>query len=124
MLDGRPARAAVDWVNPEFDEKTRKLSIELALRSYPGPKRGGLVCQLALQTVTENLWVPKQAVISRYENPRVFLKPSGTEVQVLVLGQTENHVVIARDPRLPPGTRLQVQTGRPKAPAAKPEPGR
>jgi RND family efflux transporter MFP subunit len=108
LLDGKTARAAIEWVNPEFDERTRKLSIELILRSYPGPKRGGLTCRLALQTVTEGVWVPKQAVIGRYENPRVFLKKTGAEVKVLVLGQTENHFIIADDPRLPPGTVLQA----------------
>ncbi|CAB1081610.1 hypothetical protein D1AOALGA4SA_9257 [Olavius algarvensis Delta 1 endosymbiont] len=107
-LDGQSARAAINWINPEFDEKTRKLNMELALRSYPGPRRGGLACRLTLQTDTEGLWVPKQAVISRYENPRVFLKASGDEVQVLVLGQTENHLIIAEDPRLPPGTALRA----------------
>lgn len=107
MLDGKTARASLNWINPEFDEKTRKLSIELMVRSYPGPRRGGLTCRLALQTATEGLWVPKQAVISRYENPRVFLKKSGSEVKVLVLGQTENHFIIADNPRLPPGTLLR-----------------
>jgi RND family efflux transporter MFP subunit len=114
-LDGKPARAAVNWINPEFDEKTRKLSIELILRSYPGPKRGGLTCRLELKTAAEGLLVPKQAVTSRYENPRVFLEESGAEVKILVLGQTENHLIIADDPRLPPGTRLRAPVGsRPK----------
>ncbi len=108
LLDSKPARAAVNWINPEFDEKTRKLSIELILRSYPGPKRGGLTCRLSLQTGTEGLWVPKKAVISRYENPRVFLEKSGAEVKVLVLGQTKDHLIIADDPRLTPGTLLRA----------------
>ena len=107
MLDGKTARASLNWINPEFDEKTRKVNIELMVRSYPGPRRGGLTCRLALQTVTEGLWVPTQAVISRYENPRVFLKKSGSEVKVIVLGQTENYFIIADDPRLPPGTLLR-----------------
>ena len=110
LLDGKSAKAAINWINPEFDEKTRKLSIELILRSYPGPKRGGLVCRLALQPAAEGLWVPKKAVISRYENPRVFLKKSGAEVKVLILGQTENHIIIANHPKLPPGTLLQAPT--------------
>ncbi len=108
LLDSKPARAAVNWINPEFDEKTRKLSIELILRSYPVPKRGGLTCRLALQTATEGLWVPKKTVMDRYENPRVFLKKSGDEVKVLVLGQTKDHLIIADDPRLTPGTLLRA----------------
>ncbi len=122
LLDGRPAKAAVNWVNPEFDEKTRKLNIELILRSYPGAKRGGLVCQLALQTATEGLWVPKRAVISRYENPRVFLKDSGAGVKVLVLGQTEEHFIIADNPRLPPGTLLRTPAA--MQPGSQTEPAR
>ncbi len=115
LLDDKPAKAAINWVNPEFDEKTRKLKIELILRSPPGPKRGGLTCRLALKTATEGLWIPKEAVISRYENPRVFLTESGAEVKVLVLGQTENHLIIADDRRLPPGTRLRAAVrSRPK----------
>ncbi len=106
LLDGESAKAAINWINPEFDEQTRKLSIELILRSYSGPKRGGLTCRLSLKIAAEGLWIPKQAVVSRYENPRVFLKASRTEVKVLVLGQTDDHLIIADDPRLPPGTRL------------------
>jgi RND family efflux transporter MFP subunit len=108
LLNGQPAKAAVNWINPEFDEKTRKLGIELILRGYQGPKRGGLTCRLGLQTAVEGLWVPKRAVVNRYENPRVFLKESGAEIRVLVLGQTENHLIIAADPRLPPETLLQA----------------
>ncbi len=122
LLDGESAKAAINWINPEFDEKTRKLNIELILRSYPGPKRGGLICRLALTTAAEGLWVPKKAVTSRYENPRVFLKASDTEIQVLVLGQTENHLIIADDPRLPPGTLLREPTSR--QPKLRQDPGR
>lgn len=107
LLDGKPARAAVNWINPEFDEKTRKLNIELIMRSYPGPKRGGLTCRLSLETTTEGVLVPKQAVVNRYENPRVFLSESGEEIKVLVLGQTKDHLIIAENPRLSPGTRLR-----------------
>ena len=106
VLEGKPARAAINWINPEFDEKTRKLSIELIIRNYTGPRRGGLIFQLPLKIAAEGLWIPKKAVTSRYENPRVFLKETGAEIKVLVLGQTEDHLIIANDPRLPPGTRL------------------
>jgi hypothetical protein len=108
LLDGKSAKAAINWINPEFDEKTRKLSIELILCSYPAPKRGGLSCRLALQPATEGLWVPKQAVVSRYENPRVFLKKTGAEIKVLILGQSDNHIIIADHPKLPPGTLLRA----------------
>ena len=109
-LDGKPAQASVNWINPEFNEKTRKLNMELIMRSYPGPKRGGLTCQLLLETDLGGVLVPKQAVVNRYENPRVFLSDSGDEIKVLVLGQTKEHLIIADNPRLPPGTQLRDQT--------------
>ncbi len=108
QLDGQSAKAAINWINPEFDETSRKLNIELILRSYPGQKRGGLICRVSLQPKTEGLWIPKKAVISRYENPRVFLKNSGEEIKVLVIGQTDNHIIVADHPKLPPGTLLQA----------------
>ena len=110
FLDGKPTRASVNWINPEFDEKTRKLNMELIMRSYPGTRRGGLTCRLFLETDSEGVLVPKQAVVNRYENPRVFLSESGAEIKVLVLGQTKDHLIIADNPRLPPGTRLRDQT--------------
>ena len=108
VLEGKPARAAIHWINPEFDEKTRKLGIELIIRNHTGPRRGGLIFQLALKIAAEGLWIPKKAITSRYENPRVFLKETGAEIKVLVLGQTQHHLIIADDPRLPPGTLLRA----------------
>jgi multidrug efflux pump subunit AcrA (membrane-fusion protein) len=106
ILEGKPATAFVNWINPEFNEKTRKLAIELEIGEFDGNKRGGLTCRLSLQIQTEGLLVPRQAVISRYENPRVFLKSSGEEVKILVMGEAGDQLLIANNPLLAPGVEL------------------
>jgi multidrug efflux pump subunit AcrA (membrane-fusion protein) len=105
-LDNRPVKASINWVNPEFDERTRKLHIQLILREYNGEKRGGLLFSLPLKIATDGLRVPKSAVITRYENPRVKLKGTGEEIQVLILGESGRHFIIAGNNRLAPGMAL------------------
>ena len=105
-LENQQVQTAVNWVNPEFDEKTRKLSIELIVDSYRGEKRGGLIFNLPLQIETEGLRVPKAAVITRYENPRVKLRSSGEEIRVMILGESNNHFIIADHQQLSPGVEL------------------
>jgi hypothetical protein len=105
-LEGEPVKASLHRINPEFDERTRKLAIELILPDYEGEKRGGLVFNLELITRSDGLQVPKAAIISRYENPKVVLKETGETVQVLVLGETDGYVIIAEHPSLTPGTVL------------------
>lgn len=105
-LEGRPVKARISWVNPEFNETTRKLAIELALVDYDGELRGGLRFSLPLQVAAQGRQVPKQAVVSRYDNPRVTLKSTGETINIVVLGETNGSLVIAEDPRLPVGVEL------------------
>jgi hypothetical protein len=105
-LEGKPVQTAVNWINPEFDEKTRKLNIEMILRDYGGEKRGGLLFKLPLQIETDGLRVPKAAVITRYENPRVRIRSSDEEVHVIILGESNDHFIIAENQRLSPGVEL------------------
>jgi multidrug efflux pump subunit AcrA (membrane-fusion protein) len=109
LLEGRPVQASIHWINPEFDEKTRKLAIEIMLNNTPLEHRGGLLLSLPLEIGSEGLRVPKQAVSRRYENPRVKLQGSGEIVQVLILGESDGHFIIADHPRLAPGTRLAAE---------------
>ncbi len=73
-IEGRPVQASINWINPEFDEKSRKRNIELIIKDYTGEKRGGLLFTLLVYVDTEGLLIPKEAVTSRYDNPRVTLK--------------------------------------------------
>ncbi len=108
QLEGKTVKARVKWVNPEFDEKTRKLGIELILSRYEGEKRGGLRFSLDLESQTEGLWIPKQAVNSRYDNPRVILKENGETVNIMVLGESDGYLIVGADKKLKIGAELEM----------------
>lgn len=105
-LEGRPVKTRLNWINPEFDEKTRKLSIELILVDYTGEKRGGLRFSMPLEIKAEGYRIHKSAVINRYENPRVKLKSTGETINIIILGESDNYLIIAENENLPVGTEL------------------
>jgi hypothetical protein len=107
-LEGQPAKAAINWINPRFDEKTRKLAVELLVMGAGPEKRGGLVLTLPLEVETDGFQVPRAAVVDRYENPRVMLKADGRYQPIRVIGESADHLLIAEDPLLPPGTELAL----------------
>ncbi len=105
-VDGVPATARINRINPEFDEKTRKLGIELILVDHGGPRRGGLRFTLPVALETQGVWVPRAAVIDRYENPRVRAKGAEAPVNILILGESNGHYIVADHPDLQVGTEL------------------
>jgi len=105
-LEGNQVKTKLNWINPEFDEKTRKLSIELLLINYNKEKRGGLSFSMPLEIDAEGYWVPKSAVVNRYENPRVTVKSTGETVNIIILGESDGHLIIAENKNLPVGTEL------------------
>jgi len=107
QLESQPVKAAIHQVNPEFNEKTRKLNIELLLKDYQGEKRGGLVFNLPLEIDAQGVLVPREAVVNRYENPRVTVKTSQEIINVLILGENNGDFIVAEDERLPIGTELE-----------------
>ena len=112
FMEKEPVMAAIRWINPEFDEKTRKLGIELFITQYSGEKRGGLHFTLPLKLPVQGIQVPKSCIIDRYENPRVRLSATGEIINIMVLGESDGHLYIAEDPRLLPGSELSGQDGR------------
>jgi len=107
QLESRPVKAAIHQVNPEFNEKTRKLNIELLLKDYKGEKRGGLAFSLPLEIDAQGVLVPREAIVNRYENPRVTVKADQEIVNVLILGENNGDFIIAEDEHLPVGTELE-----------------
>jgi hypothetical protein len=105
-VEGAPAKAKINWVNPEFDEATRKRSVEIVITKYEGPRAGGLRFTLPISVRTEGILVPRAAVTERYKNPRVRLKATGKAVPIIVTGESGSNVIAAEDPRLAPGTEL------------------
>ena len=106
FLEGVPVKTTVQRVDPQFDEKTRKINLEVVVHGYGGTHRGGLRLSLPLNVFSGGLQVPKAAVINRYENPRVKIKSTGEEIAVIVLGETNAHLMIGDDRQLAPGVEL------------------
>ena len=111
MLNGRAVRAKLIRINPEFDERTRKRSVELLLSGYGAPHEGGLRFEISLAIRAEGFVVPRAAVIERYSNPRVRLKGTGETVRLLVIGTVGQGVLVSPDARLTPGTALMPAEG-------------
>ena len=106
MLEDRKVQASLYYVNPEFNEQTRKIQIKLLVHEYAGEHRGGLRFVLPVLAGTKGLQIPIQALISRYENPKVVVKAGKEAIPVTVLDASDQTVTIAIDPRLPIGTIL------------------
>lgn len=105
-LEGEPVRAKVNWINPEFDEKTRKRAIEILITKHEGPGAGGLRFTLPLKVRAEGILVPMVAIIKRYENPHVRVKSTGEVVKVIITGESGPYAIVAHDERIAPGTEL------------------
>ncbi len=110
LLEGKAATASIHTINPEFNEQTRKLSVELILMDHPGEKRGGLAFQLPIRIAVEGRLVPREAVVSRYENPRVTLEDTGEVLNLIVLGEAGKDLIVAENEKLAIGTRLRIGT--------------
>lgn len=103
---GQPAAARLNWVNPAFDERTRKTAIELILADYDGEHRGGLPVALTLALAAEGLMVPRAAVADRHGNPYVRRAADGRMVPVFVTGEGDDYLIIADHEALAPGMAL------------------
>lgn len=111
MLEGAEVKVSVNWINPEFDEITRKTHVELVVKNYQGEKRGGLKLEIPLQTKTEGLLIPKAAVTNRYENPMVTIKDTAEPVSIIIIGESEAGLIIAENSKLAPGLELKPAAG-------------
>lgn len=115
-LEGRPVKASLNWQNPDFDERTRKSAVEVAIVNTAGlSPRGGLSLTLPLMVRTEGLLVPRSAVSWRYENPRVTLRATGRTVGIIVVDESGDSLVVSDDGGLRPGDELMSEAEAEKA---------
>ena len=112
LLEDKQVRACLHWVNPEFDEGTRKLGIELLIDHYQGDNRGGLRFSLPILLKSQGLAIPRKAVVKQYENPKIVLKDSGEVINIIIVSETKGHFVIAGDDRLKAGMELEPASGK------------
>ena len=94
-VGGVPCRADLNWINPVFNETTRKLAMELKIADYPAMPRGGLQCIFSLRLDTGGFSVPKSALINQFDTPRITLAETGETINVVVLGETGDRYIIA-----------------------------
>jgi len=109
-IEGNPVKASIHWINPAFDEKTRKLKIEIIIKKYKGEKRGGLRFTLPIFIKTQELLIPKAAVTKRYDNPTVRLKETGEIINIVIIKDIKDYFIVKPNKHLAPGTEL-VEVG-------------
>ncbi len=120
QIEGQEARARLNWINPAFDEQSRKTHIELSLAGYKGERRGGLKVTVPISVKAEGMLVPKAAILSRYGNPSVRLASTGETVQVIVISESGDDIIIStHDPRLAPGVVLSPAADSPSGGSGK-----
>lgn len=105
---GQTIHYRLHTVSPAFDEKTRKIQIELEIIDYSAPKRGGLTLQLPLQLPDAGLMIPVSTVVNRYQQPQVYLPGSKQTISVQILDTQGEWLRIAPHRQLPIGTVLAV----------------
>ncbi|MBN2645679.1 MAG: efflux RND transporter periplasmic adaptor subunit [Desulfuromonadaceae bacterium] len=108
-LAGQAVHCRLYFVNPAFDEQTRKTRISLEILDPPEP-RGGLPFTLSLALPATGFRIPAAALIDRYAQPRVQLAEGEQVTDVQVLEQSGDWVHIAPHPQLKAGTRLMSAT--------------
>ncbi len=112
ILEGRPVMASLDYINPGFDETTRKIPIRLLIHDYDELHRGGLRFEFHVTKPSRGLKIPKAAVLNRYDNPKVFKADNSGPVRITVLDSSDGHLIIADNPELPIGTSLTLPPGK------------
>jgi len=96
---GQKVAASIYRTNPGFDPDTRKIAVDLEIRSQVSPHRGGLRAQLRLRLPerTGAVLLPAEAVDRSYEEHWVT-REDGERVRVMLLGRAAG----------PDGERLRV----------------
>lgn len=105
-VNGQPVKVSIYYINPDFDEQSRKTNIKLLIHGYPNKQRGGLGFVLPLSVRSRGLKVPAKAVLNRYQNPKVFVQGRIEPVMVTILDAFNSSLIIADHPELSPGSLL------------------
>ncbi len=103
MLENRSVMVGVDHINPAFDEKTRKIKIQLIIPDAGMPHRGGLRLVMPVLSRIQGLKIPVVAVVNRYANPRVFVKGKKESMGITILDTQGAFLIIAETPGVEPG---------------------
>lgn len=107
------AKARLYRVNPDFDDATRKIAVDLALADELPAMRGGLRVQLALAIPekTGAVTLPPEAVNTSYEE-YWLIRENGERVPVVKLGEDHNSEAVrvrVASPQIRPGDRFRIE---------------
>jgi len=104
-VNGAPAEGVLDKVSPAFDERSRKRKVEIRLILENG--LGGMLVDIPVAVNSDGIMVHKDAVVSRYANPKVKLS-GGRSVDVKVMRNSGDMLILVDNPELPVGTKLEA----------------
>lgn len=109
-LNGQDVTYHLHTVSPAFDEKTRKITIELMIDHFTGEQRGGLPFEVAVRMPDEGLMIPVAAISNRYNHPKVKRRDQSQAIEISILNHQGDWVRIAPTTALQPGVELLDQT--------------
>ena len=100
-------------VSPDFDPKTRKINVDLALGGGIHELRGGLRTELTLKVPDKSgaVLVPKEAITERYEEYRLT-REDGRTVRVMPLGPGPEGMLRVVSPEIRANDKFQKEAGK------------
>jgi RND family efflux transporter MFP subunit len=110
QLNDQTVSYHVHSVSPAFDEKTRKIAIELMIDDFSGEHRGGLPFELNVQIADDGFMVPVAAISDRYNHPQVIRVDQPQPIEITILNHQGDWVRIAPTDQLHSGVELRDQT--------------
>lgn len=110
-LNNHEVKYRIYSVSPAFDERTRKIQVELEIIDYPAPYREGLLLKVPLTLPQLGLMVPNSAVSNRYDRPQVQRADTKELITIQILDRQGEWIKISPNPQLKAGTLLLPARG-------------
>ncbi len=105
-LNGQNVHYQVYSVSPAFDERTRKIQVELEVLDYSDQYREGLLFKVPLTLPQLGLMVPHSTVSNRYDRPQVQRADNQELITIQILDRQGDWIKIVPNDKLEDGTRL------------------
>ena len=109
-----PAR--IENISPAFDEKTRKIRVDLIIDKFPANVRGGMRCELILDIPDSkhHAWlIDRNALEERFEEYWLERK-DGKRIRVKLLGSPTDKYVKISAAEIKPGDQFKLVTIQPE----------
>ena len=106
---GLTVPARIDHISPAFDEKTRKIRVDLLLEKVPPKIHGGMRAELTLKVADQKshiFTVPREAIEERFEEYWVQRK-DGKRIRVKLLNSLNNEQVQISSPDIQVGDQFK-----------------